>query len=492
MKLVLILGNCLFQNHKLLEPDDKTIFFMAEDYGLCRYLKYHKHKLIMILSAMRSHRDELQKNYIVEYFELNKESNELSFEEKLLKSCAKYDIKEIVTYDIENHFFRNRLKAFSKKNNLQLKIKSSPAFLTSHEKFLEYKKSFKRLFMNDFYIWQRKRLNILVTEDGKPINEKWSFDKENRKKLPKNIFIPKLPDLKITKNTKQASELVDDYFKDHPGEVNNFYLPTTRKQAISWLDNFFINRFTNFGPYEDAISSKDHFVFHSVLSPLINIGLLTPPEIIEKALTSHDNNDVPFQSLEGFVRQIIGWREFIRGVYNTNDFRQNFFNHKRKLNSKWYSGETGIPPLDTVIKRVNKYGYCHHIERLMVISNLMLLCEIDPEEVNRWFTELFVDSSDWVMEPNVYGMGQFADGGSFATKPYISGSNYILKMSDFKKGDWCDTWDGLYWRFINKHRKFFSGNSRMSMMVRMLDKINEDKRIRIFKLAEEFIESATN
>jgi deoxyribodipyrimidine photolyase-related protein len=223
----------------------------------------------------------------------------------------------------------------------------------------------------------------------------------------------------------------------------------------------------------------------------MNIGLLTPSEVISSSLDFYDRKNLPYQSLEGFVRQIIGWREFVRGVYNTENLRGNFFDNRRKLTDKWYLGKTGIPPLDTVIKRVIENAYAHHIERLMVISNMMLLTEINPNEVYRWFMELFVDSSDWVMEPNVYGMGQFADGGTFATKPYISGSSYILKMSDFERGEWCDIWDGLYWRFVNKNRDFFLKNQRMSMMVRMFDKIDKDRKRKITNLAENFINDTT-
>ena len=256
------------------------------------------------------------------------------------------------------------------------------------------------------------------------------------------------------------------------------------------MNNFFETRFAQFGPYQDAISVNNCFNFHSVISPLLNIGLLTPGELISGALER--KNTVPFQSLEGFIRQIIGWREFVRGIYNTVELKKNFFGHLNKMNNSWYEGSTGLGPLDVVIRRVISNAYVHHIERLMILSNLMLLCEIYPGDVNRWFMEMFVDSAEWVMVPNVYGMGQFADGGSFATKPYISGSNYILKMSDFRKGTWCDLWDGLYWRFIDRNRQYFSTNRRMSIMIRMLEKMDSKRKEKIFGLAKEFISNVTH
>ena len=229
--------------------------------------------------------------------------------------------------------------------------------------------------------------------------------------------------------------------------------------ALEWLEDFLKVRFAEFGPFEDAISTRSRTVFHSVLSPLMNLGLLTPDEVVSRAVEYAEQAEVPLQSVEGFVRQIIGWREFIRGVYQNFDDKQstsNHFDHQRELTDDWYRGTTGIPPLDDTIRTALELGWTHHIPRLMVAANLMTLAEIHPQSAWRWFMEMYVDSSEWVMGPNVFGMGLFSDGGIFATKPYICGSNYLLKMSDFRKGEWCDVVDGLYWRFIQKHRAFFS------------------------------------
>jgi deoxyribodipyrimidine photolyase-related protein len=190
----------------------------------------------------------------------------------------------------------------------------------------------------------------------------------------------------------------------------------------------------------------------------------------------------------------MGWREFVRGIYQNfseEQDKRNFFNHQRKLTHHWYDGTTGLPPVDDAIKKAQKYGYCHHIERLMILSNVMLLSELHPHEVHKWFMEMFIDSADWVMGPNVYGMGQFSDGGIFATKPYISGSNYILKMSDYKKGEWSEVWDGLFWRFIGKNKVFLSKNPRLNMMVKTLEKMEANKKKRLLSLAQDFIETRT-
>lgn len=251
------------------------------------------------------------------------------------------------------------------------------------------------------------------------------------------------------------------------------------------------NRFHEFGDYEDAIVQNESILNHSVLTPMLNTGLLGPQKILDQALKFAQREQVPINSTEGFVRQIIGWREFIRGMYECKGGQSrttNFWNFSRKIPDSFYDGSTGIVPIDETIKKVLKTAYCHHIERLMVLGNFMLLCAFDPKEVYRWFMELFIDAYDWVMVPNVYGMSQFADGGLFATKPYIGGSNYLKKMGDYDNGEWQATWDGLYWNFIDAHQDFFTSNPRLSMMVRLWQKMDAEKRETHLKNAAAFLE----
>jgi deoxyribodipyrimidine photolyase-related protein len=233
-------------------------------------------------------------------------------------------------------------------------------------------------------------------------------------------------------------------------------------------------------------------MFHSLLTPALNIGLINPNEIVERALSHAENHEIPLNSLEGFIRQIIGWREFLNGIYRHRgvEIRNgNHWNHRRRMPASFYDASTGIPPVDDAIRNALDHGYCHHIERLMVLGNFMLLCRIKPDEIYRWFMEMFIDAYDWVMVPNVYGMSQFADGGTFTTKPYLSGSNYIRKMSDYPKGEWCETWDGLYWSFIGDHLDFFSGNHRLSMMARSWEKMEPAKQEAHRENAGNFIRS---
>lgn len=490
--LLLILGDNLFSNHNELKPGEDSLFFMAEDYGLCTHFKYHKQKLLFFLSSMRSHRDEVLSDYNFEYYELTEENKSKSYFDKLKSTLENHSsIDKIKCYEINDHFFKDELVSFCKENNYKLETIKSKNFILDKNEFKEYLKEKKNPFLHTFYSRERKKRDILM-DNGEPVGGKWSFDDENRKKLPKHISIPNEYNPEETQHTKELKPIIKSMFKNHPGTIDNFNWATTRDQAFYALDKFLDERFEDFGPYEDAIHSEETFIFHSVLSPYINSGLLTPEEVLTKALKKYEEENTHFPSVEGFVRQILGWREFMKGMYDNFDMEKNFFNNKRKMKDCWYDGTTGLEPLDDSIKKAEKYAYTHHIERLMVLGNIMLLCEIHPNEVYKWFMEMYIDSADWVMVPNVYGMSQYADGGIFATKPYIGGGNYIAKMSNYSKSaDWAGTVTGLYWRFISEHLDVFAKNQRMSMMVATLKRMNKEKMNRYLELSNDFIEKVT-
>jgi deoxyribodipyrimidine photolyase-related protein len=492
----LILGDQLFpswleKSPLTLNPKHDSVV-MIEAKSLASRYRYHPLRLIHTFVAMREFRDEVEsKKIAVTYFELD-DKNPDDFFGRLkaaLGQCTHLRVSEVT-----DRSFRAEIEEFCTKNRILLEVLPSPHFLCSREEFKSYLGKSKRPFMKVFYERERKRQGVMVDQNGNPDGGQWSFDVENRKKLPKGYKEPRLPEVAESRHEKAVRKMVALHFQDHPGVAGDLFLPVNRAGALKWLEVFLKERFSEFGPYEDSISSEFETLNHSLLSPLINLGLLSPEEVIKRAIEVAKKSRVAMPSLEGFVRQILGWREFIRGIdENFGDIqaKKNFFNHTRKLSPAWYEGTTGIPPLDDAIRRVNKNAYLHHIERLMIVSNLMLLCEVHPNEVHRWFMELFLDSYEWVMGPNVYGMGQMSDGGIFATKPYISGSNYILKMSDYTKGPWCEIWDGLYWSFIDRNRAFFSKNPRLSMMVKLLDKMPDSKRKPLFRAAEEFKKRVT-
>ena len=489
---MVVLGNQLFPPDCLDDCDDAVIF-MAEDVGLCTYVKHHQQKIVLFLAAMRSYADELRDaGFDVRYFTLDPDGG--SYEDRLADVVDDLGCTELVHFEVEDKPMERRLAEFCEQQSLERIELPSPMFLSSRDGFQRFAEDGSRLLMGDYYRRQRQSTGILVDEDGNPEGGKWSFDEANRKKLPKSVQPPEIPDAPHTRHVEDVIDIVEEQFGDHPGDAADFWWPTTREQARDWLQDFLDERLAQFGPYEDAISKRSSTVFHSVLSPSLNIGLLTPREVIDAVLERHAAGDLPIESIEGFVRQVLGWREFVRGVYRVHGDEQesaNFWGHERELTDDWYRGTTGIVPLDEAINTSLRLGWAHHIQRLMVIGNLMTLCEIRPAAAWRWFMELYVDSSEWVMGPNVYGMGIFSDGGLFATKPYICGSNYILKMSDYGKGDWCPTVDGLYWRFIDKHRDFFASNPRLALMPRALDRLDKDRRTSIFEAAEAFLEQFT-
>jgi len=490
-KLALILGNQLFPIENQLISNEIPIF-MCEDLAIYQGIKNHKSKIALGIFAMRSYRDLLSRNgYKINYIDSSKILNN-KFINLLKQHLLDKEISHLIFYEIEDKPLEEDVIALANELSITIEVLKSPMFLDTRNDFCEYSKNKKTLLQGNYYKQNRKRLNILI-EDNKPVGGKWSFDEMNRLKLPKDYDVPELPSIDDHQDKEEVFSFISTNYSNHQGELN-VLTPYTHEQADNWLKVFFNERFNDFGPYEDALVENKHFLLHSVLSSSLNLGLLTPKDVINKALVFANDNNIQLNSLEGFIRQIIGWREFIRGIYqnfSSKMIQRNFWKHKRKMKDSWYEGNTGIPPLDDAIKATTNYGYTHHINRLMVLSNLMNLCGIHPDIIYKWFMEMFIDSAEWVMVPNVYGMGTFSDGGVFATKPYICGSSYMLRMSNFKKGDWCDVVDGLYWQFIENNREFFNSNPRLSLMTRSLDKMDKERKNKIFASANEFIQINT-
>ena len=489
--LLIVLGNQLFD--KKHHPDDVTDIFMCEDFDLCTYEKHHKKKISFFLTCMREYKDEMSSVGLKVHYNDFNEGFEKTFTSKIEQTISKLKPIKIYIYEIEDKIFEKTLLTFLDSHNIEFEILQTPMFMHDRSYFDDYQQERKNLLLENFYRKTRKELNILM-EDGKPLGGQWNYDELNRKKIPKGLEIPKIKEYSSS-HLKNVNEFIESNFSDHPGNTSEkFWIPFSRKSALKYLDDFFRVKFELFGPYEDAIYDDHSFLFHSAISPLLNIGLLTPDEVIEKAIIFSNKNDISINSVEGFVRQIMGWREFIRGVYQTRSHKQigyNFFKNERKLTKDWYDGTTGIDPLDNAIRLTLEYGYTHHINRLMVISNIMNLSGIHPDEIYRWFMEMFVDSSEWVMVPNVYGMGTYADGGVFSTKPYICGSSYMMKMSNFKKGPWCDIVDGLYWSFIKNNLDYFKTNPRLAVMPRALERLKIERKELIFSASKKFLNEKT-
>lgn len=482
----LIYPHQLFEG--LLTQQVIKTFILVEEPLFFTQFAFHKKKLMFHRASMKFFENELKdKGFKVIYVD----SEDIPDTKDIAPVLKKHKIDHVFVMDLVDDWLEKRLNKALKDAEVTVSLHKNPGFFLGRKEVTKEFSDQTNYKMASFYIKQRKRFNILL-EDGKPWGGKWSFDIENRKKLPKTQKIPDVPKANDNPYIQEAKKYVEKHFPDNYGSSADFFYPVTHGEAKKWLNTFLQHRFALFGTYQDAISQTDSLLFHSILSPLINAGLILPDEVVHKAIHYAEQHNIPISSLEGFIRQIIGWREFVRGVYRSVGGKErttNFWGHKRKLPESFWKGTTGIEPIDRVIKKVLETGYAHHIERLMVVANFMLLCEIDPDDMYRWFMELFIDAYDWVMVPNVYGMGSYADGGMITTKPYISSANYILKMSDFKKGEWVEIWNSLYWNFVEKHRKVFEQNPRSLPIVNMLDRQDEKVRENHRRRAKQFLES---
>ena len=427
--------------HPSIEKDREI--YLVEEGRYFTDFRFHKKKLVLHRASMKAYQDLLERG--------GSDVNYIDYEKDWRPFLKKKRISMVRPYD------------FKLESELPegISFKESPSFIGG-----ELKKG-KRYLMASFYRKQRENTGILMDAIG-PIGGKLSYDAENRKKLPRGHEPPGVPRFS-NGYIDEAVDYVNERFPDNPGESEEFFYPVTHEEARRLLDRFIKEGLDLFGDYQDAISEGHDFIYHSLLSSSLNIGLLTPDEVLKAV----EDSDAPLNSKEGFIRQVLGWREFILKIYlKEGKFQRtnNHFGNIKKLPDSFYNASTGVQPVDNVVEKVLRNAYAHHIERLMVLGNYMLLNEYDPDDIYGWFMELFIDAYDWVMVPNVYGMSQYADGGLMSTKPYISSSNYILKMSDFKRGQWCKIWDDLFWDFIEKHQGEFLKNPRMSLMVKQLER----------------------
>lgn len=489
---VLIYPHQLFEAHPCLQKE--RIVYLVEDplffVGYKEEYKFHKKKLILHRASMKYYYDFLvSKGYGVRYLPYE----EFRKTKDSFKEIHKDGIEVLYYTDVADYVLEKRIRKYAQEFSLDLHREESPAFLTSIdwiESHFDPNKS--KNYFTSFYIEQRKRLKILV-KNGKPTGGKWSFDPENRKKLPKSgLEIPDMPQYTDNPYVKEAETYVNTLFQSNPGALEGFTYAITHKDVKQFFQDFLEKRFSLFGDYEDAIDKDDSIIFHSGISYALNCGLITPREVVDMTISYADETEIPINSLEGFIRQVIGWREYIRAMYHvigTKERTKNFCGFTKKLPDSFYTAQTGVDPIDNTIRGLLKTGYTHHIERLMILGNFMLLCEIDPDDVYKWFMEMYIDAYDWVMVPNVYGMSQYADGGMIMTKPYTSSSNYVKKMSNYSEGDWCDIWDSLYWVFTLNHREVLEKVPRAKLITRQLDMKGTEKIDHYKAVAKKFLET---
>lgn len=480
MQATLIFPHQLFEAHPGIKKENLLIFLEHPFFFTQRETKFlfHQQKIVFHKATMSQFAKRLLKEgYQVVYLECDALEKMM---QKLQEILKKDSIVNVLVSEWDDHLLQKSMEAFLKEWKVEVENVLSKGFLTKESFFRKVFPKEDHFSFQKFYIAQRKHLQILVDSNLKPLGGKWSFDQENRHKIDASIKVfPRssfLPSVEVEKIMKRVSK----EFSHHVGSVEGFSYPTTHEEARKELSHFLEKRLFFFGKYQDAMLFSEDLLFHSLLSPLLNVGLLTPQEVLEKLFSFTKKHKIPLSSLEGFVRQLMGWREFVRAIYHRVGKKQrksNFFHHKNQMPSSFYEGNSGIFPIDHAIEKLKKSAYLHHIERLMVVGNFFFLCEIDPNLCYQWFMEFFIDSYDWVMVPNLYGMSQYADGGLMTTKPYFSSSNYLLKMGDFPKGDWSAIWDGLFWRKMKKEKKHFQKIVRIKMLLLQVEKQKEKIKI---------------
>jgi deoxyribodipyrimidine photolyase-related protein len=489
MKIFLVFPTQLFKDIEPLKEANE-VYVIEEEIYFTKY-KFHKLKLAFHRATMKKYYDYLRdKKFKVRYFD---------FDEDYLKHLKNHDI---LFYDPVDHDLLKKLRSNSKKYKYTVDLLETPEFITSYDDLEQYhKKQSGKKFMHDssFYRWQRQRLDILT-----PIGSKYklSYDDENREAFPekqKEVFNPREQN---NKYIEEAKRYVNKNFKDNWGSLENFIYPIDHEGAKRWLDDFVKNRFKLFGKYEDAIHSEVNFGYHSVLSPLLNTGLLTDQDILDKVLPL--KSKVPISSFEGYIRQVIGWKQAMRYLYEFHFDKfddTNSLKHNNKISKRFWDGTTGIPPIDDCIKKVNDYGYLHHIERLMVMGQFFLLTMTKPTDVFDWYISLVsMDAYQWVMYPNIFGMIMYADGGFMMTRPYFSSSAYIKKMSNYKKNEqtvklkdgneykWYDIWDALYYNLIDKHYEKFKKIYAIARNTYHWDNKSKEEKSRLLKLAKLYLD----
>lgn len=497
--LCVILGDQLSSNISSLKNFKKNQdkILMMEVTNEATYANHHKKKLVLVFSAMRHFAQELQNNgFSVVYSKIGDSQN--NFTKELAKQCKKLQPKKIIVTHPGEYRVLQEIKKWEKELKIPVSIVDDERFFCSIDEFKQWAGSKKELRMELFYQMMRKKHHILIDKDGKPKGGKWNYDVKNRKSLPKNHpKIPKPLEHKPDNITKQVIAEVEKKFPNHFGDLEPFWFAVTHEQAKKSLSDFIKNRLSMFGPYEDAMAQEESFLYHSVLSMYLNIGLLEPKQIINKVL---EKDGIKVESVEGFIRQILGWREYIRGIYwhtMPKYSKTNYFDAKNKLPKFYWTGNTDMNCMKNCIEQTIKESFAHHIQRLMITGNFALIAGIKPEEVCEWYLSVYADAYEWVELPNTHGMTLYADGGVLGSKPYAASGNYINKMSDYckdckydvkqKEGDDACPFNYLYWNFFLKNQKKLEKNPRLWTVFSNIKKMSQKKKSQIRNNSKKFL-----
>jgi len=477
---ILILGDQLSHNISSLRnaDPDQDLILMAEVHEEASYTRHHRKKLILLFSAMRHFAAELEeRGFRVHYQQYHPNCKAQSLEDYVARELEDAAPDQLIVTECGEHRLHSIMQGWQEKLGLPVDIRQDNRFLTSHLEFQQWAEGRKQLRMEHFYHEMRRKTGLLMTSDGQPEGGDWNFDEDNREKWKGEPEVPEPFSVEPDEITQEVIELVERYFKEHPGSSEDFHFAVTAADADRALAHFLDYALPHFGTYQDAMATTEDWLFHSILSPYMNCGLLDPMVVCEAVAQRYYANQAPLNAVEGFIRQIIGWREFIRGIYwlKMPEYAQeNYLGNRRKLPWFYWTGETGMNCMHHAVDATLRNGYAHHIQRLMVTGNFALLTDIKPEEICDWYLAVYVDAYDWVELPNTLGMVMHADGGLFGSKPYAASGKYINRMSDYCKdcrykvadstGEDACPFNALYWHFINRHEQKFSDNPRMSLV----------------------------
>ena len=499
-RLVLILGDQLSDGMAALQAADKDrdVVVMAEVAEEGSYVPHHPKKITLILAAMRKFAARLKgAGWDVAYSELDDSDNTQSITGELIRRAEQYGASEVIATE-PGEF---RLIEALQDCPLKVRMLEDTRFIASHAEFDRWAEGRKALRMEYFYRDMRRKTGLMMDGDA-PAGGQWNYDHDNRKPARDGVDYAGPMRFEPDDAVSAVLDMVERRFGNHFGDLRPFWFATDQGQARQALAFFIREALPKFGDYQDAMLADHRFLYHALVAPYINIGLLDPLEVCQAAEAAWKAGDVPINAAEGFIRQIIGWREYVRGIYYLHGPEypsRNALNHKRKLPDFYWGAETRMRCVAKAVEQTGEEAYAHHIQRLMVTGNFALLAGLDPAEVSEWYLAVYADAFEWVEAPNVVGMSLFADGGVIASKPYVSSGAYINRMSDYckgchykvsvKTGEGACPFNLLYWHFLDRHRDRFSGNARMGNMYRTWDRMDEDRRATVLSEAEAFLEA---
>ncbi len=502
--LILILGDQLTRNLKPLDLGDKSsdVVLMLEVQEEATYVKHHKKKIVFLFSAMRHFAKALEnEGWDVDYVALDDQENLGNFNDEVRRALDRHTPERLVMTEPGEFRVREMINSWPDAFGIPVDIMADHRFIASHDEFRGWADGRKQLRMEYFYRLMRRKTGLLMNNEGEPEGGKWNFDSENRKPPKGEMSFPTPLKVKPDAITQEVINLVGERFSDHFGDLEPFWFGVTEADAKKAFDVFIDAALPKFGDYQDAMLEDQRFLYHAVISHYINAGLLNPLDVCQHIADEYTAGRVPLNAAEGFIRQIIGWREYVRGIYwlkMPGYLDQNFFGASKSLPDFYWTADTQMACLRAAVTQTKEEAYAHHIQRLMITGNFALIMGVDPKQVHEWYLAVYADAYEWVELPNTLGMSQFADGGLLGSKPYASSGNYINKMSNYckncrydvkqKTGDDACPFNPLYWDFMIRNRKKLNGNPRLGQIYRNWDRMDIVKQTAYLATAKKFLD----